>query len=179
MSATATVAKERLILCSGPYVCEGFKTLDANPEFKPDYCVLLPPLPREMRNGRWDEIYLIHGIEHFAIWEAVELLPQIHEALVPGGLLVLEQPNLEVAAKVFLGLMPPMTADPLASGIKAIYGDPRFGNPLMGHKWGWTPSSLTGALIDAGFSSERIKVGEALSRKGFADGRDFRIEATK
>jgi len=132
---------EKLILCSGPGKAEGFQTLDANPAFEPDYCVSLPPFPRELRNGQWWEIYLIHGIEHFYLWEAEELIPQLYEALAPGGMLIMEQPNLDVIARVLLGQMEAMTPDKEASGIKAIYGDPKYGNPYMAHKWGWTPET--------------------------------------
>ena len=168
----------KLLLCSGPFSIDGFKTLDANPEFHPDYCAVLPPLPREVREGQWSEIYLIHGIEHFYIWEVPELLTQIHEALCDGGTIIMEQPNLEVCAKVLLGLIPPMTPKPLASGIQAIYGDPQYGNPFMAHKWGWTPESLTETMIACGFDRSRVKTGKALSRT-FAGERDFRLEATK
>jgi SAM-dependent methyltransferase len=171
--------KERLILCAGPYIYEGFKTLDANSDYKPDFCAVLPPLPRELRDGRWDEIYLIHGIEHFHVWEARELIKQIHEALAPGGLMVLEQPNIEIAAKVMLGLMESMTPhDPAGSGMNAIYGDPRYENPWMSHKWGWTPTTLKTLVAECGFPEDQIKVGKSLSRV-IAIGRDFRLEATK
>jgi hypothetical protein len=90
----------------------------------------------------------------------------------------LEQPNLKVAAEVFLGIRPSMTTDPANSGIAAIYGDQKYYNPLMGHKWGWTPESLVDALYASGFPKGKIKIGEGLSRP-FAKGRDFRIEATK
>ena len=169
---------ERLILCAGPYIYEGFKTLDANPDYKPDYCAVLPPLPRELRDGRCQEIYLIHGIDHFYKWEAMELMAQVHEALSDGGILVMEQPNLTVVAEVMLGIREPMTENKELSGIMAIYGDPGYGNPWMCHRWGWTPDSLTSALLQCGFLPEKIKVCRAMSRP-FAEGRDFRVEAKK
>jgi hypothetical protein len=176
MTTATAAATNRLILCSGPYRYYGAKTLDANPDYQPDYCAVLPPLPRELRQGQWDEIYLFHGIEHFYVWEVPELLSQIHEALAVDGTLIMEQPNVEVAAKVMLGVLPPMTEKPEASGVNAIYGDPAHQNPWMTHKWGWTPETLRDACVTAGFSV--VKAGRALSRP-FAEGRDFRIEATK
>ena len=174
-----TKTAARLILCAGPYAYgDEFKTLDANPEYRPDYCETLPPLPRHLRTGEWEEIYLIHGIEHFHPWEARELLTQIYEALAPDGTLILEQPDISIAARVMLGQMEPMTAEPEASGINAIFGDPRYENPLMSHKWGWTPETLTNLLVECGFSLDRIKSCRAMSRP-FAEGRDFRIEAKK
>lgn len=173
-----TAASEKLILCSGPYVYSGFKTLDCNPDYQPDFCVVLPPFPRELRHGRWSEIYLIHGIEHFYRWEAEELIPQLYEALAPDGLLVLEQPNIEVAMKVALGLMESPTVKPEASGMQAIYGDPGYENPWMCHKWGWTPATLTTLVVQSGFNPSRIRTGQGLSRS-FAGPRDFRLEAIK
>ena len=173
-----TKTRSRLMLCAGPYVYEDCKTLDANPEYRPDYCETLPPLPHYLRTGEWEEIYLIHGIEHFYLWEARELVTGCYEALAPGGILVLEQPDLMVTASVMLGLQEPMTTDPLASGINAIYGDPVYENPLMCHKWGWTPTTLTQLLTECGFAANNVKTRRALSRP-FAEGRDFRIEAKK
>ena len=167
---------EKLILCAGPYRYEGCKTLDANPDYKPDYCAALPPIPRELRDGHWSEIFLIHGIEHFYRWECEELLCNIRECLMPGGLMVLEQPNLEFAARVLLGLEDSPTENRDASAINAIYGDPKHDNPFMAHKWGWTPATLTELVEKAGF--REIKTGKALSRP-WAKGRDFRLEATK
>ncbi len=167
---------EKLILCAGPFHPEGFKTLDCNPAFEPDYLVTLPPFPRELRDGRWDEIYLIHGIEHFYLWEAEELISQVYEALAPGGLFIMEQPNVKVCAEVMLGLRPPMTDNVENSGLGGIYGDPSYGNPYMGHKWGWTPDTLAAMTTKCGFN--KVKTGPALSRT-FAGERDFRLEATK
>jgi hypothetical protein len=169
---------KRLLLCSGPVVMEGFKTLDVNPDYKTHYCAYIPPLPRVVINVQWDEIYLIHGIEHFYYWEALELIRNIYDALAPGGFAVFEQPNLKVTAEIFLGLREPVTEDPKASGINAIYGDPVYGNPYMSHRWGWTPDALRQALVDVGFEPAKIKIGLGLSRS-FSQERDFRIEATK
>ncbi len=171
-------ALERLILCAGPFREPECKTLDANPDYKPDYCALLPPIPRELRHGQWDEVYLIHGIEHFYQWEGVELIRNIYECLKPGGFVVLEQPNIEVCARVMLGLMESPTRDPRSSGINGIYGDPKHENPWMCHKWGWTPDTLRYAAMEGGFNADRIKTGPALSRP-FAKHRDFRLEAVK
>jgi hypothetical protein len=172
------IEPKRLLLCSGPAILEGFKTLDVNPDYKTDYCAYLPPLPKEVIAVQWDEIYLIHGIEHFYYWEATELIRNIYEALVPGGFAVFEQPNIKIAAEVFLGLREPMTEQPEASGINALYGDPSYGNPYMSHRWGWTPDSLRKALVDGGFQPSNVRIGNGLSRP-FAGIRDFRIEATK
>ncbi len=174
MPAVAEATK--LILCAGPsdYGPE-FKTHDGMPEFGTDYVATLPPLPAEIMERQWDEIYLIHGIEHFYLWDAMILLSNMHEALAPGGLLVLEQPNVRTCAEVFLGLKKPMTRIEEHSGIGGIYGGP---TPFLAHKYGWTPESLTEACISVGFSPEKVKSGNGIAHP-CAYGRDFRIEATK
>lgn len=167
---------EKLILCAGPAnYGPDYKTHDGLPEFGTDYCFTLPPIPWELRQGQWAEIYLIHGIEHFYLWDAMILLSNMHEALAPGGLLVMEQPNLKTCCEVYLGLKKPMTKIESHSGIGGIYGGP---TPFLAHKYGWTPETLTEACISVGFSPEKIKTGPGLAHP-CAYGRDFRVEATK
>jgi hypothetical protein len=171
----------KLVLCAGPYdYGEGYTTLDVTEDCYPDYLAHLPPIPKELMTGEWKEIYLIHGIEHFHHWDALELIKNIYDALAPGGFAVFEQPNFKVCAEVYLGLRGPIIKDEPAeiSGIRGIFGDHTSGNPYLNHLWGWVPETLKEAIVSCGFSEEKVKVGKALSRPFIVD-RDFRIEATK
>lgn len=165
----------KLLLLSGPIKREGWYTLDANPAFKADYVRPVPPL--NMAPESLDEVELIHGISVFHKWEAEQLLRELYVALVPGGKLILEQPNIQFAAEVLAGTRPPIVGtDPGQSDMWVIYGDPGPREPLHCNKWGWTPKTLTDALVEAGFSAEGITEKPAQSH---VPGRDFRIEVVK
>lgn len=168
-----------LLLCSGrDKPCDeginNYVTLDGNEENHPDILAIIPPFPQAVRDVEWDSIELIHGIEHFPIWQALPLLKECCEVLKPGGTMVLELPNALFAAKVLLGLQKPLTDLEHQCGLWVFYGDPRYENMLQLHKWGWWPESLTKALLEAGFS----RVVETPARYHLP-GRDFRLEATK
>jgi SAM-dependent methyltransferase len=166
----------RLHLLSGSEPLPGHVTLDGSPTYKPDYLALIPPLPAAVIQESWDEVALIHGIEHFHLWQAEDLLREIRSILKPGGRLILEQPNLLFVARVLCGLEKPLISVPGQCDIWAIYGDPREveHSPLMLHRWGWTPETLGKALKEAGF-------GEVIETRAqfHLPGRDFRMEAVK
>lgn len=164
----------KLLLCAGPDKPEGYVSLDANPENNPHIVATVPPLPTAVKMFHWDLVELIHGIEHFHLWEAEQLLREIYECLAPEGVLVLEQPNIEFAAEVLLGRRAPITPTPEGSDMWAFYGDPSHRNPLMGHHWGWTPTTLTKALRKAGFEKITVVPAHYHYRE-----RDFRVEAVK
>lgn len=166
-----------LIIGCGAQRRPGWKTLDADPTVGSDYVADLPPLPPEVREVPWDTIEMIHFIEHLYPWDAAELLRQIHACLRPGGTFVLEQPDLRYAARVFAGIEPPVPGtEPGQCDMWAFFGDPTHRNPLYGHRWGYTPESLTDALADAGFLRSRIRRLPALYH---VPQRDFRIEAVR
>ena len=162
------------MLCSGGYKLDGFTTLDCNPKCEPDIVGRLPEFKLGSLGTQWDEIYLIHGIEHFTARDGCLLLADIHSALAPGGTAILEQPNLESIAKAILG-METYTDEWERSTLWALYGEPSD-DPGMAHKWSYTPSLLCSLLEQCGFSADKIKVGAPRSHIA---GRDFRVEATK
>ena len=166
----------KLLLCCGPTRPEGYVRLDCNPAHEPDILAAVPPLPPDAR-GPWDQVDLIHGIEHFWLWDAVPLLADIHATLRPGGLLVLEQPNIEAAARVLLGLTPPQYKGVLESAMWPLYGDPAHRDVGYMHRWGYTPTTLT-ALLQSVAPWASIKVLPQVYH-AYAKGRDFRVEATK
>ncbi len=147
----------------------GWLTVDADPRVEPDIVATVPPLPAECYGA--EAFRLIHVFEHFYKWDAEELLRQFFEALGDGGRLVLELPNLESAIDALSGKSGKSQS---SWGMWVLYGDPGHRNPLFGHRWGWTPETLTEALRAAGFS----RIEEERPRHHVPD-RDFRIVAFK
>ena len=56
-----------------------------------------------------------------------------------------------------------------------FYGDPSWKDPLMCHRWGWTPATLKQALEKCGLID--VKEDEALFKRGRP--RDMRVVGTK
>src|SRR3954471_1802678 len=99
-----------------------------------------------------DEVLAVHVVEHFWRWEVVGVLREWTRVLKPGGLMILECPNLKSACEEFLR-DPDAFAGPGREGQRSMwvfYGDPAWQDPLMVHRWGYTPASLAAIMSQAG-----------------------------
>jgi len=91
-----------------------------------------------------DEILAVHVVEHFWRWEVEDVIKEWVRVLKPGGKMILECPNLISACQEFLK-NPESGALPGPEGQRTMwvfYGDPGWKDPLMIHRWGYTPRSL-------------------------------------
>ncbi len=122
-----------------------------------------------------DEIMAIHLWEHLYRWECDEVIAEWKRVLKPGGLLVLEMPDLIKFCKNIIDGAMRGGKHPDQLGMWAAYGDPRTGDPHMNHKWGWSPATITAYLTEHGFTAiqEKPTVYHPAGRKH----RDMRIEA--
>lgn len=128
------------------------------------------PLPDDYA----EKAVAIHVIEHFYQWEVQDVLKEWKRVLQPGGKLVLELPCMDkvlnyIAVCVQQGapLSPTMTWH-------VFWGDPKYQEVLMVHKWGYTQAMIADELTKAGF----VDIVFADPRYHFAF-RDMRVEATK
>lgn len=122
------------------------------------------PLP----DGCASELHSYHFLEHVYRWEAPALVAEWRRLLKPGGLLVLELPNIKLAAKnLTAGMDDQMT-------MWGFYGDPSWRDPFMCHRWGYTPETVKVLLL--GF--EKVKALPPRTHGAKAQ-RDMRIEAYK
>lgn len=128
-------------------------------------------------DGMADEVLAVHVIEHFYRWEVADLLKEWVRVLKPGGKLVLETPNLITACEELLK-NPDTASAPDARGQRTmwcLYGDPLHRDPLMCHRWLYTPQSLAQIMHEAGLrqleqTPPRYKLGHP---------RDMRVEGVK
>ncbi len=168
----------RLNLGCGDKILPGYVNVDIAPvrEGKsPDVLSDLRQLP--FADGHADEVLSVHVIEHFYHWEAVEVLKEWVRVLKPGGTLILECPNLLTAAKNLVrqphqGALPGLQGQ---STMWVLYGDPAWKDPLMCHKWGYTPQSLGQLMQESGLVDVRRK--RAVFKLG--EPRDMRVVGVK
>jgi len=124
-----------------------------------------------------DEILSVHVVEHFWRWEVVGVLKEWVRVLKPGGLMVLECPNLKSACEAFLA-NPDLHAGPGQEGQRSMwvfYGDPSWRDPLMVHRWGYTPQSLAALMAEVGLVNIRQEPAQFKLREP----RDMRIVGEK
>ncbi|HEY1326264.1 MAG TPA: methyltransferase domain-containing protein [Casimicrobiaceae bacterium] len=110
---------------------------------KPDVETDLRKLP--FPDDYADEARAIHVIEHFWVWEALPLLQEWVRVLKPGAKLAIECPCLEkVLALAQVPECPP------AMTYWALYGDPRYQEPAMMHRWCYGKMQLGKLMSQAG-----------------------------
>ncbi len=126
------------------------------------------PLP----DGCADEVLALHVIEHVYAWEAPALLAEWARLLKPGGLLVLELPDIEWAARNLLN----ERGDQMA--MWPLYGDPAPRDPFNCHRWGYTPTTIQALVMRGPFDPRTVKVLPPQTHGARLD-RDMRIEARK
>ena len=132
------------------------------------------PIHEQIRK-RFDYIVLCHVFEH--VPDSIGYLQDLELLLKPGGKMVLECPNLFSACMEFLR-NPGLASGPGPEGQRTMwvfYGDPRWQDPYMVHRWGYTPESLTTVMQEAGLSQMRQEPAQFKLREP----RDMRLVGIK
>lgn len=171
--------KVRLNLGCGDKILQGYINVDfaeSRKGNKPDVIADLRALRFEHNYA--DEILSVHVIEHFYPWEAEELLGHWRSVLKPGGSIILECPNILTAAEMLVKDPDRAARADGKDGQLAmwpLYGDPAWKDPLMCHRWGYTPSTLIDLLKRCGFNNVRRE--PAMFKQ--QDPRDMRVVGEK
>jgi SAM-dependent methyltransferase len=124
-----------------------------------------------------DEVLAVHVVEHFWRWEIQEILQGWERVLKPGGRMILECPNLISACEEFLK-DPVSRCRPTQDGQRTMwvfYGDPSWQDPLMVHRWAYTPNSLSELLRAVGL----VDVRQEPAQYKLREPRDMRITGRK
>jgi SAM-dependent methyltransferase len=169
----------RLNLGCGDKILDGYVNVDvaaSRAGKHPDVlCDLRALTPFEENSA--DEILSVHVVEHFWRWEVVDILKEWTRILKPGGRMILECPNLKSACEAFLA-NPEVFAGPGGEGQRTMwvfYGDPAWRDPLMVHRWGYTPRSLAQVMYEAGLVNLRQEAAQFKLREP----RDMRVVGEK
>lgn len=169
----------RLNLGCGDKILDGYINVDVAPSRNgknPDVICDLKDLS-EFETNSIDEILSVHVIEHFWRWEVEDVLKEWVRVLKPGGRMMLECPNLLEACKRFID-NPEIYSDPGKNGQQTMwvfYGDPSWRDPLMVHRWGYTPKSLGDLMRNVGL----INVRQEPAQFKLREPRDMRIVSEK
>lgn len=134
----------KLNLGCGNKILEGWTNVDLNP--KADVVHDIRSLPMFEDNSA-DVILASHVIEHFFYWEVPAILAEWFRILKPGGLMYIECPDIKKCAAMMLH---GDFKDRMH--IWGFYGDPRYEDPLMTHKWGYCEESLREELTKTGLT---------------------------
>lgn len=116
-------------------------------------------------------------LEHLSPEDALAFVTNAHRMLEPGGMLVLECPDLAKVSRLIVAFAD--DADYLergAFGLRGIFGEPTD-HMTSGdyHKWGYTPSTAIKLMRAGGFKDVRILDGTSHAYPL----RDMRVEAVK
>jgi predicted SAM-dependent methyltransferase len=130
-----------------------------------------------LADGSADELMAIHLLEHFVRWECDAVIAEWRRLLKPGGLLVLELPDLLKCAQNLIALARKGGKPLQQMAMWGIFGDQTLCDHHMTHRWGWWPASLREFLVSSGFDDVREETPQwhAAGR----DNRDMRLTARK
>jgi SAM-dependent methyltransferase len=175
----APVPPLRLNLGCGDKILAGYVNVDvaaSRAGMRPDVLCDLHDLA-PFADASADEVLAVHVVEHFWRWEVAAVLREWVRVLRPGAPLVVECPNLASACGEFLR-DPVSGSRPDAAGQRTMwvfYGDPRWQDPLMVHRWGYTPESLAQLLAEVGLVDVRQEPAQFKLREP----RDMRVVGRK
>jgi SAM-dependent methyltransferase len=129
------------------------------------------PLP----DGCASEVLAVHLVEHVFSWEVPQLLAEWRRLLKPGGVLVLEMPDLMKCARNLVEGRAGRKPDQLH--MWGIFGDDTLRDPFMMHRSGWWFTRLAPVVVAAGFVD--VVERETQFHPAGRGIRDFRLEARK
>lgn len=167
----------RLNIGCGARVLDGWFNIDVvrNPDAPRDPELLSDAKKIDLPDACADTVMAIHVFEHFYRWEAEGVLQEWRRLLKPGGLLILELPNLVKCCENYLSGRKRGGKDPDQLARWGIYGDPRTGDHFMTHPWGYSPEELKELLLANGFKAA-VEQNTQFHPAG-RNHRDMRIEA--
>lgn len=128
-----------------------------------------------LQDGCAKEVLAVHLIEHLIPWEVPQTLAEWARLLAPGGLLVIEAPDLMKCCRNILEGR--QGKKPNQLGLWGLYGQDTLRDERMLHKWAYTFGTLAPLVREAGFV-DIVEKETAFHATGRGV-RDFRLEAAR
>ena len=171
-----TPESTRIHLGCGGKLLPGFVNCDLANNWSgvlPDVaCDVTGPLPFPTDHA--DEVHAYHLLEHIQRYEANDVLREWMRILKPGGLLVLELPCLDKIVRTYAHHLIDGSEPDLRMTLWGLFGDPKYKNAEMMHKWCWSVQELGDTLYMIGL--ENVTVEKPQTHQ---PGRDMRMTARK
>lgn len=137
----------------------GFVNVDMESNWSerpPDFAAdLTKPLPFPSEYA--DEIHAYHIVEHFYRYEVDAILTDWARVLKVGGLMVLELPCLDSVLHIFNHYVDQGKAPDPRLTLWGLYGDPRYRNAAMVHRWCYSLAEMRGMLEAQGLDVKFVK----------------------
>ena len=164
----------KLNIGCGKKVLSGWVNVDAVSGPGVDFVAEMGDLPLD--ENSCSEIMAVHVLEHLYPWDAEKAIAECSRVLMPGGQLALELPDFhKCCVNIAKQLQHPKHPDLL--GLFGLFGDPKYKDPYMIHRWGYTPETLSDLLSRHGFC--RIRQETPLYHAAGRHQRDMRIVCNK
>jgi len=127
---------------------------------KYDIKAYLQELP--FKNNSIEEILLVHVIEHFCRWKTIDLIKDFKRILKIGGRLIVEMPDLEQVAKLYVKhgrhgwrqIKTPLGK--LSMAATQFYGNQWDSLEYETHRYLWEKQEFADELIKIGFKIEEL-----------------------
>ena len=120
-----------------------------NVDIEGDQDVIADIMDLPFDDGSVDEIQAIHVFEHIHRLDIPSVLKEWKRVLKQDGKLVLEMPSLD---KITENLHNGEQNTRLT--VLGLFGDPRYRNPHMEHKWCWSQDELAEQMKASGFNAQ-------------------------
>lgn len=163
----------KLNLGCGSKILDGFVNVDMadnHSKIQPDVvCDITGPIPFD----EVEEIHAYHVLEHIAPFKVADVLTEWKRALKSGGLLVIEVPCFDKIMRMYAHKI--LDGKDIGLNWKFwLWGDPRFNDEKMLHKWCYGVDELGDILYGLGFDNVQLEPAQTHIKE-----RDMRMTATK
>ena len=137
--------------------------LDIDPGVAPDIIASITEMG-VVAQGSVDAVWSAHNLEHLFAHEVALALAEFRRVLRPDGFVLVTMPDLQQVAELvaagnlegaaYISAMGPIAALDMLYGFRPAIAQ---GNAFMGHRTGFTATTLTAHLQRAGFSDVRVQ----------------------
>ena len=125
---------------------------------KADIMLDITKLNEYVKDGTVSNILMVHVLEHFTRWAAIDLFKIFYKSLEVGGTLTMEHPDLDGCIEFYLNRKK-MLGTPIGEiniGRTAIFGNQWDRLEYETHRYVWTKPEIKEELEKIGFKIEEL-----------------------